>query len=101
MTDVDLEPLSVRAKALAGVWFGLMDVERNSGVTLHLSVLKPTAQTQAALDELLAAGVISVEPFNRYGGVVYRPLVNCRPAWKWLGENIDNPVMKDNIMEPV
>ena len=82
---INLDTLSDDAKALAGVWFGLMKVDGMGTLTLHLIENKPTARTQAALDELLAAKVISVEPFNKAGGLVYRPLVNCHPAYQWQG----------------
>lgn len=97
---IDLKPLSKRARAIAMAWFSHITPGKGD-VTLHLRENKPTAETQAALDELLTAGVISVEPFNSYGGLVYRPLVNCRPAFLWFSQNADDPDLKFQIMEPV
>lgn len=97
---IDLEPLSKEARALAGVWFGMMDVGRGS-VTHHLVEWRPTARTQEAINELLAAGVISVEPLNQHGGKTYRPLVDCMPAFKWMNENITDPDLKFSLMEKV
>jgi hypothetical protein len=36
---------------------------------------KPSPRSQAALDELVAAGLVKAEPFNSHGGVTYTPLV--------------------------
>jgi hypothetical protein len=101
VTDINLEPLSKRARALAGVWFGMMRPDSCSGVTMNLRELKPTEITQAAIDELLAAGIISKEPFNEYGGIVYKPLVDCWPAFIWMGANLEDPEVKFQLMEPV
>lgn len=100
---IDLAVLSDDAKAIAGVWFGMMRPGKGS-VTHHLRELKPTDRTQAALDELVAKGVISVEPFNRFGGLVYRPLMDCHAAFAWFGKLRDTPAMEAvnwRLMEPV
>lgn len=100
--EIDIDSLSDDAKALAGVWFG-MTAPGKGAVTHHLRELKPTARTQAALDELVEKRVISVAPFNKYGGKVYRPLVSCWPAWQWVGKNLaDRPLdLSWRLMEPV
>lgn len=95
--DINLEPLSKRARCIAGLWFGM---GMKTSVTHHLRESQPSLETRMALTELMEAGVISEEPFNRYGGLVYKPLVNCRPAWMWLHENIEDPDLKFQVMEP-
>lgn len=95
-----LDALSDDAKAVAGGWFGLMN-PGGGELTFALVQNKPTARAQAALAELVAAGVISVEQFNRFGGLVYRPLFDCRTALYWLGRNENNPAAKWPLVEPV
>lgn len=74
--------LSKDAEILCGIWFnGGLDTK----VTLHLVENRPTARTQAVLDELVSAGVITVEPFNRFGGLVYQGTERCREIFKELG----------------
>jgi hypothetical protein len=94
---IDLDPLSKRARAIAGTWFGM---GRNSSVTHHLRELKPTAEAQSAIAELLEAGVMSREAHHG-GGFTYRPLVDCMSAFLWVGQNIDDPEVDFRVMEPV
>lgn len=82
---INLDVLSDDAKTLAGAWFGSMRPKSESTVTLHLQHNVPTERTQNALDELVAKGVISQRPFNRFGGVVYTPQVDCFDAFRWVG----------------
>lgn len=76
-----MDDLSFDAKVLAGAWFGM---GMKTTITLHLVESQPTARTQAAIDELTSKGVMGVEPFNDLGGLVYRPLVDCSEASRWL-----------------
>lgn len=66
--------LSADARYLGHALFGPM-LPGIGKVTFQQTTTTPSPRTQAALDELVAAGLLSVEPFNRYGGLVYRPLV--------------------------
>lgn len=51
---------------------------------------KPTARTQAALDELVDTGILTVEPFNRFGGKVYTRVkeVFKKPATQKMHDTI-------------
>lgn len=51
---------------------------------------RPTARTQAALDELVAEGILSVEPFNEHNGKVYKRLkqVFKKPATKVMHDTV-------------
>lgn len=86
---LNMERLSDDAKVIASCWFGNMRVGGQSDLTLHLRESRPAPRTQAALDELVDRGAISVEPFNRYGGIVYRPLVDCFDALLWFARLSD------------
>lgn len=82
-----MESLSADALFFAGSMFMLMTPGKGE-LTFRLVERKPSDRSQAALDELVAAGVVSSEPFNEYGGVTYRPLVEFprvgkAPAGKW------------------
>lgn len=92
--------LSDEAKAVGAAWFG-MSRPGTSTVTLHMQENKPTPQTNAALDELIAAGLIKREPFNSFGAVQYIPLANCRPFFEWMMQNTENPRVRFPLMEPV
>lgn len=85
--DIDLDGLGFDAKVLAAAWFGL---GMKSTVTLQLRESRPAPRTQAAIDELVAAGVAAMEPFNEFGGRVYRPLVDCGAAFRWMSGIIDD-----------
>lgn len=98
----DWKSLSLKARGLAGIWFGNMRVgSGNSGLTLHLRESQPAAETRAALDELVERGVISKTPLNQYGGEVYRPLVDCWPAFEWVTKNSKRPELSFRLMEPI
>lgn len=99
--ELNMDGLSNDAKAIAGCWFANMKVDGRSALTLHLRELKPAPRTQAALDELVNRGAISCEPFNRFGGLVYKPLVNCRAAFRWFMENAEKPEVNFRLMVPV
>lgn len=99
MSDIVLDDLSFDAKAVAGGWFGLM-VPGKGELTFELVSQRPSDRAQAALDEMVRAGMLAVEP-NRAGGLVYTPLVSCRPALRWLQSHIDNPEIKFALVEPL
>lgn len=82
---LNMEGLSGDAKAIAGIWFAQMR-PTSDGVTMHLRENKPAPRTQSALDELVNRGAISVGPFNRFGGLVYKPLVDCWDAFVWFSK---------------
>jgi hypothetical protein len=82
-----LSGLSDDAKAVAGGQFGFMRPGHGT-LTFH-TPSRMTERGKVALDELVAAGVCTVEPFNRYGGIVYRPTIDCMPFARWLGSNHD------------
>lgn len=69
-----LHCLSADALYFAGAMFMLMEPGKGE-LTFRMVQSKPSPRSQAALDELVAAGVVSSEPFNRHGGITYRPLV--------------------------
>ena len=90
--------LSDDAKAVAGGWFGFMRPGAGR-VTCHMRETKPTARAQAAIDELVAAGIVKVSKFNRYGGLVYEPLKDCTEYRRWLAKHPESG--KFDMMEPV
>lgn len=92
--------LSTCAKAVCGAWFGLMRPGKGE-LTFSLGQSRPSDQAQAGLDELVAAGIISVEAFNRYGGLVYRPMIDCHWALRWLKANINDPAAKIIMTAPL
>lgn len=96
----EAENLSFDAKCIAGAWFGMM-IPGKGDLSFSLQSARPTERALAALGELVAAGVISVERFNRYGGLVYRPLVNCRWGFDFLRRHEDDPAIKWPITEPI
>ena len=97
---LNMDGLSDDAKAIAGVWFARM-TPKSDGLTLHLRENKPAPRTQAALDELVDRGVISVSRFNRYGGLVYKPLVDCWEAFVWYAKDADKDAVNFQLMVPV
>lgn len=74
LTKAQRETLSADALYFASSMFMLMTPGKGE-LTFRMVDSKPSPRSQAALDELVAAGVVSSEPFNKYGGVTYRPLV--------------------------
>lgn len=98
---IDLDSLSDDAKVIAGCWFAKMRVGGESALTLHLIENKPAPRTQAALDELVAKGVVSVSPFNRFGGLVFKPLVDCFSAFQWLMTNSEREGVNFQLMVPI
>lgn len=69
--------ISSDAMFLGGSLFGLMQPGKGQ-LTFKMIESRPSKRTQDALDELVKAGLVSVEPFNRHGGFVYTPLVTFK-----------------------
>lgn len=69
-----MSDLSADAKFFASSMFWLMVPEKGK-LTFRMAESRPSPRSHAALDELVAAGKVKAEPFNRFGGVVYTPLV--------------------------
>lgn len=85
--------LSDDAKVIYGAWFGMGLTE----VSFALREGKPTARTQGAIDELVAAGVAFREPFKEIGFRL-KPCHDAKPYQKWLRANMtkaDFPLMDD------
>ncbi len=90
--------LSLDAQRVGAAWFGMMPMSPGKGqLTFHMIECRPTARAQAGLDELVEAGLISVEPFNQYGGFVYKPIWNFEP----LGEKWMRKVLAGNAGDPL
>jgi hypothetical protein len=79
--------LSKDAKFFGSSMFWLMEPGKGE-LTFRMVETRPSPRSQAALDELVAAGAVSRRPFNRLGGVVYTPLIafdrpGKAPPGKW------------------
>lgn len=96
--DAALE-LSDDAKMLAGQMFGLGLTAMN----FEMIVGKPSARCQAALDEMVAAGMITCTPLNMVGGVSYKPVagVDFQPLAKWAIEHRNDGSFSFPITEPI
>lgn len=93
------DSLSFDAKCVLGAWFG---VGGKTVVTLHLRESEPAPRTRAALDELVSKRILSKEPFNQFGGEVYKPLIEgISDYMKWLWDNKDDPNAKFSLMQPI
>lgn len=73
--DIVEQVLSHDAQLVGAAWFGLMRPERGE-LKFHMREYKPTARAQAALDELVEAGLIRREKFNNHGVIRYVPQWN-------------------------
>lgn len=69
--------LSDDAKGIAACIWGLGNAEKTI-LSFGMQEVRPTARGQAALDELVAAGLLYREP-KPGGGVSYRPSGDMRP----------------------
>jgi hypothetical protein len=96
---VEPDDLSFDAKCVLGAWFGMGG---KTVVTLHLRDSEPTLRCRAALNELVENKVLSVEPFNQFGGEVYKPLVeNAGEFMRWLWDAKDDERAKFPLMQPI
>ena len=84
----EYEDLSPNAKAMASL-FGTMLKE----LTFHCVEGVPSPEAQAGLDELVERGLITVEPYNKYRGFVYKPALNVRV----LGKQAMKDAMDDRL----
>lgn len=100
MADSTLSKLSFDAKCVAGAWFGMMTPGKGE-LKFQLHTTRPSDRSLAALAELVSEGVLSVAPFNRYGGLVYSPLVDCREGLHFLRQNTDNPDIEWPLTQPM
>jgi hypothetical protein len=73
--------ISADAKFLAASLFSMMKPGEGK-LTFGMEENIPSPRTQAALDEMVVAGLVKVEPFNHLGGLVYTPLVEFRRVAK-------------------
>lgn len=70
-------------------------------IAFHMIEAKPTARTQAALDELVKEGILTVEPYNQAGGKLYKKTGHFpfeQPATKKMHDSIGKGF---TITEPV
>lgn len=88
--------LSDDAKTVCGVWFGM---GYKSVLNLHLRESQPTPRCKIALDELVSKKVLAVGPFNQFGGLTYKPLIDTRPLLAWLIKREDK-LGNFALMEP-
>lgn len=95
-----IEGVSFDAKCVAGAWFGMMSPGKGD-LTFQLQTARPSDRALDALAELVTGGFVSVEAFNRYGGLVYRPLVDCRWGYDFLRQHEDDPAIKWTITQPI
>ena len=77
--------LSDDAKVIASQFHTLTEM------TFKMIDARPSDRYQAALDELVENKMLMWEPFNQFGGVVYKkvPDVDYAPYLKWFWENQD------------
>ncbi|CTQ75938.1 hypothetical protein [Roseibium alexandrii] len=78
MTD-----LSDDAKAIAAQF------HTQTEMTFKMIEARPSDRYQAGLDELVKRNLLTVEPFNQFGGLVYKkvPEADYSPYMKWFWEN--------------
>lgn len=80
---MSLPEISDDAKAVMGAWFG---TTMQTTVNLHLIESRPTARTQAALQELVKNGYLATAPFGERGTKL-TPLTDGQPYLRWLQRN--------------
>lgn len=73
--------LSKDAKFFGSSMFWLMEPGKGK-LTFMMVESRPSPRSQAALDELVAAGFVKSEPFNQFGGVTYTPLIQFKRPGK-------------------
>lgn len=80
--------LSDSAKAVGYAFFPTTD----SSATFHMKKSGPSPECQAALDELVEKGFATVEPFNQFGGLVYRPKVSFHHLMMWAFDHAEKGI---------
>jgi hypothetical protein len=98
-TEHMMRLLSDDAKAVAGGCFGMMRPGGESQLRFGMKESRPTARTQAALDEIEAMGGV-LRQVGLYGEVIYTPLVNFRDFFKWMMK-ADRESVRFKIAEPI
>ena len=83
---------------VCGVWFGNMRPGGNGELHFGMRQSRPTAEVQAALDDLVARGVVSLTADAHGPGCTYRPLINCFDAFRWV---LANPSYGIKLTEPI
>lgn len=91
-----LMPVSDRAKMVMGVFFTF----GNINLTFEMKKSRPTAEMQAALDELVAAEMIVAEERKENSKVSYRPIHDAAPYSDWLLKNSKN-LPNFRVAEPI
>ncbi len=89
LTEAQIDAdLSDDAKAVGYAFFPTI----GSTVTFHMQKSGPSPQCQEALDELVAKGFATVEPFNRFGGFTYRPTVAFGHLTRWAWDRAEKGI---------
>jgi hypothetical protein len=75
--------LSDDAKCIASQFHTLTEM------TFKMIEYRPSDRYQAGLDELVERKMLTVEPFNQFGGLVYKKVhgADFAPYLKWFWEN--------------
>ena len=92
--------LSHDTKVVAAAWFGAMR-PIISELTFHMVKGRPTAQAQAALDELEAAGLINREARHLDPAVTYVPQVDFGPLLAWSLHLPQAKLPNIRLVEPI
>src|SRR3546814_11167393 len=93
------EALSDYAKAVGAAWFA--HLIPGSTFHFHMVETRPSERDLAALDELLAAGIIERTACDPSGKVEYRPLVDCLPFAKWVSDLVKDQIGRASCRERV
>jgi len=95
-----IDALSDDAKAVAGAWFSMMEPGRCTGLNFAMIEYRPSDRSQAALDELLSAGLVD-KTVTKAGAVNYVPLISFRPLLAWMHQHEDDPSMRFRLVVPL
>lgn len=90
-TTTGADRASLKDAVVAASLFAQMRVDGESSLTFQMVEGRPTDRCLAALSTLVESEIISVRAFNQYGGLVYRPLVDCHPAFIWMYKHSKDP----------
>lgn len=82
---MDFDSLSDNAKSVGHAFFPTLGSE----ATFHMVESEPSEECQAALDELVEKGFATVEPFNQFGGVVYKPKASFGHLMMWAWQRAE------------
>lgn len=98
--DEALAALSDDAKAAGAAWFGMMRPGQCSGLHFSMEQYRPSPRSQAALDELERAGLVSCVR-KPDGSILYLPLESMSPLYVWVLENPDSPALRFQLVERI